>query len=86
MIDVDHVPKSDLDSYNDTSVRVEDLCSARSHALTNQLQQLAAHERLMTQIRRLNDDVIARISDRVDQAATGLTVSNATSRLADIQV
>lgn len=86
VIDVDHVPKSDLASYKDTSARVEELCAARSRALSNQTQHLTAHEKLMTQIRRLNDEVIDRISDRVGRAAAGLTVSNAASRLADIQV
>lgn len=86
VIDVDHVPKNDMDNYNDVSTRINELCEARMKALSDQKQRLAIHEELNSNIRRLSDDVITRINEKVDRATAGLNVDNAAVRQADIEV
>lgn len=86
MIDVEHVPKSDIDNYTDTASRIEALCTQRIQVLSEQERRLSDHERLESLLRRLSDEIVIRLNDKVERGASGLNVDNASIRLSDIQV
>ena len=86
VIDSEHVPLTEQESYKEISTRIEQLCDARSNHFSAQSDRLNAHHRLSTQMRRLEDDIIVSLADKVSRVRGSLNVENSTQNLSDIQV
>lgn len=86
VIDSEHVPANEVESYSEVSTRIEKLCETRNDSFNLQSDRLNHNKRLANQMRRLEDDIIVTLNEKLARAASGLTVENATQRLADLQV
>lgn len=86
VIDSEHVPTGEQESYNELSSRVEFLCQSRSDHYNEQSDRWNCHLRLSTQMRRLEDDIIVNLADKVDRVSSTLNIENSTHHLTDIQV
>ena len=86
MIDSEHVPSGEQESYTEVSNRIEVLCAARNENFNLQSDRLNHHRRLANQMRQLEDDIITTLSDKLGRVSSGLSVDNATQRLTDLQV
>jgi len=86
VIDSEHVPSGEQESYQEISTRIEALCQSRSEVYSLQTDRLNAHRRLATQMRRLEDDIIISLGEKVDRVGSGLNIENAMQRLAELQV
>lgn len=86
VIDSEHVPSAEQESYAELSSRIELLCQSRSEYHSAQADRLNVHMLLSSQMRRLEDDIIIQLADKVDRVNNSLTVDNASQHLTDIQV